>query len=30
MCHCVNAESDECTNCECGNREEDSTYENNK
>ena len=26
MCHCPNAEG-ECTNCECGNREEDSTYE---
>ena len=27
MCHCTNAESGECTNCDCGNREEDSTYE---
>ena len=26
MCHCPNAEG-ECTNCECGKREEDSTYE---
>ena len=26
MCHCPSAE-DECTNCDCGRREEDSTYE---
>jgi len=26
MCHCTSAEG-ECTNCECGQREEDSTYE---
>ena len=25
ICHCPNAEG-ECTNCECGQREEDSTY----
>ena len=29
MGHCTNAESGECTNCDCGNREEDFTYENN-
>ena len=30
MCHCTQAGSEEeCTNCDCGNREEDSTYENN-
>ena len=28
MCHCTQAGSEEeCTNCDCGNREEDSTYE---
>ena len=27
MCHCTNAESDECKNCDCNGREEDSTYE---
>ena len=28
MCHCTQAgREEECTNCECGNREEDSTYE---
>ena len=26
ICHCTNTEG-ECTNCECGSREEDSTYE---
>ena len=26
ICHCTNVEGD-CTNCECGSREEDSTYE---
>ena len=26
MCHCPNAEG-ECTNCDCGHREEDATYE---
>ena len=26
MCHCTNVEG-ECTNCDCGSREEDSTYE---
>ena len=30
MCHCTQAGSEEeCTSCDCGNREEDSTYENN-
>ena len=27
MCHCTNAENDECKNCDCNGREEDSTYE---
>jgi len=28
MCHCTQAGSEnECTNCECNGREEDSTYE---
>ena len=27
MCHCSNAESGECKNCDCNGREEDSTYE---
>ena len=28
MCHCTQAGSEEeCTNCDCGSREEDSTYE---
>ena len=26
-CHCPNA-GGECTSCDCGNREEDLTYEN--
>ena len=26
MCHCTGGEG-ECTTCECGQREEDSTYE---
>ena len=29
MCHCTNAESGECTNCECNSREEDQSFENN-
>ena len=29
MCHCTNAKSDECKNCECNGREEDLSYENN-
>ena len=27
MCHCVNADRGECEQCDCGNKEEDSTYE---
>mgnify|MGYP003629284887 CR=1 FL=1 len=28
MCHCTQAGSEnECTNCDCNGREEDSTYE---
>ena len=27
MCHCTEAETGDCTNCDCGTREEDSTYE---
>jgi hypothetical protein len=30
MCHCENAESGQCTNCDCeSGRSEDATYENN-
>jgi hypothetical protein len=28
MCHCTNAESGECTNCECNGRAEDQSFEN--
>ena len=29
MCHCTQAESGECKNCECNSREEDQSFENN-
>ncbi len=29
ICHCTNAESGECENCECNNRAEDQSFENN-
>ena len=28
MCHCANAESGECKNCDCNSREEDKSFEN--
>jgi len=28
MCHCTNAESEECTNCDCNGRAEDQSFEN--
>ena len=28
MCHCSNAESGECKNCDCNGREEDKSFEN--
>jgi hypothetical protein len=28
MCHCTNAESDKCENCECNGRAEDQSFEN--
>ena len=28
MCHCSNAESGECKNCDCNSREEDKSFEN--
>jgi len=28
ICHCTNAEKDECENCECNSREEDKSFEN--
>ena len=28
MCHCANAEKDECQNCDCNTREEDQRLEN--
>ena len=29
MCHCANAEKDECQNCDCNSREENQGFENN-
>ena len=29
MCHCTNAESGECPNCECNSLAEDQSFENN-
>ena len=28
MCHCANAETGECKNCDCNGREEDKSFEN--
>ena len=27
MCHCIEAGTGDCRNCDCGSREEDLTYE---
>ena len=29
MCHCANAEKDECQNCDCNSTEENKSFENN-